>query len=99
MRKIKIKDSKKEKEKEIYEDHPFFQKIKVSMMPNEYRKQMHEISNVDDEVIEDEIKSYYESIETAENNKDNSFNVFFELIPVEIWEYKLPDFNILDIDS
>ncbi|MDO4595316.1 MAG: hypothetical protein Q4B52_08060 [Tissierellia bacterium] len=98
MKKIKIKDSKIENEKVIYENHPFFEKIRSSMMPNEYRKQMHEISNVGDQFIEDEIKLYYESIEAVENKKTNSMYIFYELEPIEIWEYILPDFDLLDND-
>lgn len=61
--KIVIKDSKRKKQLVVFQDHPFFNNIKNSLMPDEYRSKMKRMTNVEDGIIEELIASYYEQIE------------------------------------
>ena len=78
--KITIKDSKRKPQLIIDEDHPHFESVKSSMMPDEFREKMGEISNLDSEVIEEQINNYYKQLE---HPYDDTFKeVVFPLRPL-----------------
>lgn len=78
--KIIIKDSKRKPQLVIDSDHPHFESVKKTMMPDEYRKKMGEISNLGSEFIEDSINYYYKQIE---NPYDDTFKeVVIPLMPL-----------------
>ncbi|PKK40390.1 hypothetical protein ABB02_00376 [Clostridiaceae bacterium JG1575] len=62
--KITIRDKRKNPQMVIDEDHPYFQAVKTGMMPDDYRKEMDETSNLDDEFREEAIGEYYKQIES-----------------------------------
>lgn len=93
--KIIIRDKRRNPQLEIYSDHPLFEQIKNSMMPDDYREEMDKISNVDDDFREDIIKSYYQAIEdpyhglTLTDCDEISLSQFpaimFPLTPMGLW--------------
>lgn len=76
-KKITIKDSRKKPMKVVYDNHPFFNDIANSLMPDEFREIQKKSTNLDDlSFIEEDIKRYYEQIEEAKT--------FDELTVIEI---------------
>lgn len=63
--KIIIRDKKKKHPVVVYSDHPYYEEIKSTIMPDEYRDTMHKISDLPDDIIEDYVKLYYELIEKS----------------------------------
>ena len=84
--KIIIQDSKRNPQMVIMKDHPFFEQIKRSMMPDEYRIKQREISNLDESLIEESINDYYESIQNPniELNGIKGTGLFSPLMPIGI---------------
>lgn len=81
--KILIRDSEKQPQMVVESDHPLYEEIKNTLMPDDYRKIMKEQSNLRSYRIEETIRFYYESIEEAEEKPDEAF--LFELIPQAIF--------------
>ena len=84
--KIIIRDSKKNPQVVVDKNYPFFEDIKNSLMPDDYRNKMDEISNLKDEIKESEIKSYYESIENPYIDflGDKSLGKLYILEPIDL---------------
>lgn len=78
--KIIIKDSKRKPQLVIDSDHPHFESVKKTMMPDEFREKMSEISNLGSKVIENLINDYYKQLE---HPYDDTFkDVVFPLRPL-----------------
>lgn len=86
--KIIIKDSKRNPQVVIDSAHPFYNDIKNSLMPDEYRIEQRKISNLPDSFIEECIKNYYKQIEAPygdnEISKKAKIAIFFPLLPIGI---------------
>lgn len=94
--KITIKDYKRKPQLIIDADHPHFESVKTSMMPDEFREKMGEISNVDSEVIEDQINDYYKQLETPYDDTFQGIVFPFRLlVPMDIiinWKHIEKDY-------
>lgn len=85
--KITIKDRKMNPQKVVYENHPFFNEIKNSLMPDDFREEMSKISNLSEADLEEIISTYYERIEVPYINDGVLKGIlcpFYELEPVAI---------------